>query len=192
MIGLLTGTPLLLETTLIIDVHGVGYAVTASTKTLQLCSNKDTVTLHISTYVKEDVLELFGFTSAQDKKLFLLLRTVSGIGPKTALAISDKGAQAITSAVQEADLKFFSTVPRVGKKLAQKIIIELTSKLGSLKELDLQPLSSFETELAQALGALGFSEQEATELIREGSFTATTVEGALKEILKNVGTRTKW
>ena len=187
MIALLTGTPLLFGTELIVDVQGVGYAVCVSPKTMQLAGSKKTLTLYIYTHIREEAFELFGFSTAQDKTLFLLLLTVSGVGPKTALAISDRGAQAITTAVQQADLKFFSTIPRVGKKMAQKIIIELTSKLGSLKELDLQPLNSFETELASALTALGFPDQEVAEIIRNEKLEDISIETALQQILKKAG-----
>jgi holliday junction DNA helicase RuvA len=187
MIALLTGTPLISADSLIVVVHDVGYAVSVSNKTLQLASTKEVLTLHIHTHVREETLELFGFSTAQDKQLFLLLLTVSGVGPRTALAISDRGAQGITTAVQEADLKFFSTVPRVGKKLAQKIIIELTSKLGTLRELDLQPLNTFESELASALTALGFAEQEIGEIVRDENISGLSIEVALQYILKKVG-----
>ncbi len=187
MIALLTGTPIISDGTLIIDVHGVGYAVLVSTKTLQLAQQQNPVTLYIHTHVREDALELFGFSNPQDKRLFLLLQSVSGVGPKTALTISDRGAQAIISAVQQADLGFFGAVPRVGKKLAQKIIIELTSKLGSLKELNLQPLSGFEQEISAALISLGFSEEEVATAIRDEDLSDLSLEQAIQKLLKAFG-----
>lgn len=187
MIALLTGTPTILEDSLVLDVNGVGYGLAVGHKTLQQTLDKQTVQLHIYTHVREEALELYGFATLQDKRLFLLLLTVSGIGPRTALAITDKGATAITTAVQQADVSFFSSVPRVGKKLAQKIIIELTSKLGSLKELNLQPLTTFEEELSTALVSLGFSEQESAEIVRLEDFSRHTLEEALQSILKKQG-----
>ncbi|MBP9781583.1 Holliday junction branch migration protein RuvA [Candidatus Woesebacteria bacterium] len=168
MIGMLTGVVILQNQEVIIDVSGVGYQVAVTTSTTAKLINGQTVTLHIFTHVKEDALELFGFPELAEKKLFQLLLSVSGVGPRTALAISDLGASTITQAVQEANVSRFSTVPRVGKKLAQKIIIELKSKLGSLQELELGGVTDpNQQEVVAALLSLGFEEQQIYRVVRE-------------------------
>ncbi|MCG2692481.1 helix-hairpin-helix domain-containing protein, partial [Microgenomates group bacterium] len=88
-----------------------------------------------------------------------------GIGPKTAINVMDKGVEAITQAVSKGDVDFFTTVPRLGRKNAQKIIIELKSKLGSLTELDLSADSSETADAISALVGLGFSRNEARTAI---------------------------
>jgi holliday junction DNA helicase RuvA len=161
MIAQLTGKPIVKDSDLIIDVAGVGYQVLVSDQTLAKIGGQLEVTLSIFTHVREDTLELFGFIDPTDKKLFQLLLGVSGVGPKTALVISSHGANSITQAVQEADVTFFTKVPRVGKKLAQKIIIDLKSKLGSLRELELGGVTDpKQKEVVEALLALGFEEQK--------------------------------
>lgn len=168
MIGMLTGVVILQNQEVILDVSGVGYQVAVTSSTISKLVNGQTVKLHIFTHVKEDALELFGFPELAEKKLFQLLLGVSGVGPRTALAISDIGAATITQAVQEANVTRFSAVPRVGKKLAQKIIIELKSKLGSLQELELGGVTyPNQQEVVAALLSLGFEEQQIFRVVRE-------------------------
>jgi len=168
MIGMLTGVVILQNQEVILDVSGVGYQVAVTSSTISKLVNGQTVTLHIFTHVKEDALELFGFPELAEKKLFQLLLGVSGVGPRTALAISDLGAATITQAVQEANVARFSAIPRVGKKLAQKIIIELKSKLGSLQELELGGVTDpNQQEVVAALLSLGFEEQQIYRVVRE-------------------------
>lgn len=161
MIAQLTGQPIIRDSKLIVNVGGVGYGVLVSDQTLVKLQAEVEVTLSIFTHVRQDTLELFGFLEPADKRLFQLLLGVSGVGPRTALAISQCGAAAITQAVQEAQVSFFTKVPRVGKQLAQKIIIELKSKLGSLRELELGGITDpKQKEVIEALLALGFEEQD--------------------------------
>lgn len=185
MIAQLTGKPIVQNNQLIIDVAGVGYGVLVSAQTLAKVQGQALVTLSIYTHVKEDVLELFGFLNPADKKLFELLLSVNGVGPKTALSISQFGATAITEAVQQANVSFFTKIPRVGKKVAQKIIIELKSKLGSLKELELGGITDpKQKEVIEALLALGFDEQEAYHKLEKLDITQpiqTVIKQALKQ-----------
>jgi Holliday junction DNA helicase RuvA len=162
MIRRLTGTIILTnQSPIIIDVRGVGYAVHVAPRERETLPNGKTATLHIHTHVREDTLDLYGFSNSNDLALFDLLLTVSGIGPKTALSIVDRGAKAVERAVRDADTEFFTTVPRLGRKNAQKIIIELKNKLGGLKDIDLTGLRGGETkQLLEALSAMGFQRQE--------------------------------
>lgn len=150
-------------------------------------AHKVEVELFIYTHVREDILELYGFNSTEEKRLFLLLLDVSGVGPRTALAITERSPQEIISAVQQADSKFFSSIPRVGKKVAQKIIIDLKSKLGSLKELDLGPTTSQEQEIVTALASLGFAEEDVLDQLRTEDFSAVTLEESIKRIIQKLG-----
>lgn len=187
MIGQLTGKPLLNSDALILDVHGVGYLVHVAEKTRAAAASVDTMTLLTYLHVTDSALELYGFEQQADLDLFELLLSVSGIGPKTAILITNQGAAAITQAVQQAQVTFFTQFPRVGKKLAQKIIIELTSKLGSLKELDLGPVSSAQQAVFDALLALGFSEQDIQTALETTDISDLSIEKAVTKLLKKLG-----
>ncbi len=186
MIGYLEGTPVLIGTTTLLVVNGVGYQVSVGAKVLQKLQVNQAIGVYIHTHVKEDALELYGFLEAAEKELFLLLLGISGVGPRTALAITELGKQAIQAAVQEADIATFTQAPRVGKKLAQKIIIELKSKLGSIKELNLAEPSAQQAELYAALEALGFSEQDIAAATKELDTDGKTVEELLPVVLKQL------
>jgi Holliday junction DNA helicase RuvA len=188
MIGFLSGQPYIDNSKLLIVVNGVGYEVYVGQRVLAQAHHKSdsSISLYIHTHVREDALELFGFEEKADKDLFLLLLSVSGIGPKTALLIADQGALAITDAVQNANVTFFTKLPRVGKKVAQKIIIELKSKLGSLKELKIGGLSEHDQTIVDAVLALGFDEQHVLEVIEKINLTDLTIEAAVKKVLKSL------
>src|SRR3989344_9038291 len=112
---------------LTILVGGVGYLVAVTPSTLAKISLEETLELNIYTHVREDALDLYGFTNAEELKMFKSLIGVSGIGPKTALLVIDRGVEQVKLAIIKADENFFTLVPRLGKKNAQKIIIELKS-----------------------------------------------------------------
>lgn len=190
MIALLEGTALLQPDGLIVMTSGVGYGVAAGGRTLMQIQDGTTVRLWIYTHVREDVLELFGFLTKQDKELFELLLSVSGVGPRTALAISDVGSATIVTAVQTADVSVFSSVPRVGKKLAQKIIIELKSKLGSLQELHLGPRSPVEQDVLEALQTLGFSDSDIARAL-QGLDTSDQTDSSvlIKQAIQIIGSK---
>lgn len=187
MIALLVGQPIVVDQNLVVMVGGVGYDVNVTPDTLEACSRQKEVRLYIHTHVRDQAIELYGFGKSEDRKLFELLMTVSGIGPSTALAITQKGASAIIKAVQQAEVSFFSKIPRVGKKTAQKIIIELRGKLGSLKELDLTPLSDTEQTIVEALGSLGFSPEETSEVVRSLDTKNKNVEVLIQQAIKKIG-----
>jgi Holliday junction DNA helicase RuvA len=181
MIALLSGKPVVQQDQVIMMVHGVGYGVAVGAKTLGDLSGKPEATLYIYTHVREDALELFGFAQLEEKELFKQLMSVSGVGPRTALGIVDFGAQRVVQAIQTADVSLFTSVPRVGKKVAQKIIIDLKSKLGSLQELNLGPRSPLEQDVSDALAVLGFSD---TEIQRGLSVVADTEETDVAVLVK--------
>jgi Holliday junction DNA helicase RuvA len=190
MIAFLSGQPKIVKDTLIMMVNGVGYGVTVGARTFAAVLNQPTAELYIHTHVREDLLELFGFANQEDKELFELLLSVSGVGPRTAIHIVDLGADRIIKAVQTADVSLFTAAPRVGKKLSQKIIIELKSKLGSLQDLNLGPHSQVEQDLVDALTTLGFAETD----IHRGLLGLELNEDAdvsvlVKQAIKRIGAR---
>lgn len=147
---------------------GVGYHVHVSPRTATAYKlGQQDAQLHIYTHVREDTLSLFGFTDERSKNMFTLLLSVSGVGPKIALAVEAVAPPAqIERAIAEADVDFFSRIPGLGKKTAQRIIVDLKPKLTSLKELDLsQEAGSSFIQVQAALRSLGFSAQESSEAI---------------------------
>jgi len=174
---------------IILDVSGVGYRVLVPNEISSKAKIGDPIKLFTYTYVREDALELFGFSSLEDLKLFEQLITVSGIGPKTALSIFSFGSrESIIGAVIKADVDFFTAVPRLGRKNAQKIIIELKSKLGSLEELDLSKEGDGQTkEVLGVLKSFGFSSNEAREALKNIDKKVESVEEKIRLTLKYLG-----
>ncbi len=186
MIGYLEGQTQVYKDFVLVKTNGVGYKVFAGDRTLAHLKKREN-SLFIFTYVKEDRLELYGFETQEHLQLFELLLDVSGVGPKTALVIVDRDPERIVLAVQNAEVSFFKAVPRIGKKTAQKIILDLKSKLGSLRELSLGPRSDKERDVYETLTALGYEESEIGEIITELNLEETSVEQAVKQALKLLG-----
>jgi holliday junction DNA helicase RuvA len=164
MIAYLSGRPLITQSTTAIVCNGVGYGVNVTSSTKAKLASISEVNLFIHSHIKEDAFELYGFLTEEEKLLFLRLIDVDGVGPKTALSIMDRGVVEIVSAVRAANTSFFQSIPRVGKKSAQKIIIELKSKLGG-EELSLTEPVGKAKEAIEALVGLGFSDSESKKVI---------------------------
>lgn len=186
MIAYLQGRAYLRKDFILMVVGAVGYQVFVPGKIRQLVSRAEgeELTLEIYSHIKEDRFELYGFQTAEELELFKLVISVSGVGPKTALSLINQGTSGLIEAVQEAKLAFFTAVPRVGKKSAQKIIIELRGKLGGLKELNLASLSSEEQDLLDALMALGFDENRVRDIISQIDLKSQGIELAIKEAIR--------
>lgn len=166
MIGALTGTVFSKKPdSIILMVGGVGYLIYPPATLHEKTKIGVELTLYTHTHVREDALSLFGFTSVEEMSLFELLLSVSGIGPKTALSIVDRGVAAVRKAVGQADVGFFTSVPRLGTRGAQKVIIELKPKLGSVTELNLDADSGDSQTLVEALTNLGFTRVEAKNVL---------------------------
>ena len=188
MIAYLKGQVTVKKNCLIIICAGVGYQVFTPGNFLHSASKSEVageeLEAHIYTHVKEDKFELYGFEQEKELALFQLVLTVSGVGPKTALGIINGGADKLISAVQEANLSFFTAVPRVGKKLAQKIIIELKSKLGSLRELNLATLSPKRQDVYDALLGLGFDDRSINMALEKIDVDNLDLAVAIKQALQ--------
>ena len=136
MIALLTGRlAFKAPTHLALDVQGVGYEVFIPLSTYYGLPNlNETASLSIHTHVREDAIQLFGFLTPQEKDTFVLLTSVSGIGPKLALSVlSSLSVTDVVSAIRTADLEKLATVPGIGKKSAGRIALELKDKLAKLE-----------------------------------------------------------
>lgn len=171
---------------IILDVHGVGYAVSVPTRLLPQLTRDSKQIFHVYTHVADDALDLYGFPDQEELLLFKLLLTVSGIGPRTALNIVDQGVESVSKAVASSDVDFFTMIPRLGRKNAQKIIIELKSKLGSTKELDLTGNDGETKQLVDALTGMGFARNEVIEVVRKLD-SNKPLEEKIRQALKRLG-----
>ncbi|MEI8172882.1 MAG: Holliday junction branch migration protein RuvA [Deltaproteobacteria bacterium] len=154
----------------IVDAHGIGYRIFLPLTTFyELPDTSQPVTLHIHTHVKDDAINLFGFYSSEEKEVFQLMISVSGIGPKLALNIlSGISAGDLIAAVSRGDLNRLIRIPGVGKKMAERIILELKDKMIKMVSFesvdkDSNALSTDELKLdaLSALINLGYKNQSA-------------------------------
>ena len=176
------------QNSIILFAGNIGYTVFVTNRFLETTKTDADVFLFIHSHIREDTFDLFGFPTIQELHLFKLLLTVSGIGPKTALTVIDRGVTAVTHAVQKSDVDFFTTIPRLGKKNAQKVIIELKQKLGSLSDLDLTDHTSSETkEILEALTSMGFIRNEAIRAIQTIPTGVEALEEKIRYCLKQLG-----
>lgn len=152
---------------LILDVQGVGYEVFVPAHLLTVPHPDQDQTWHTYMVIREDAHLLFGFENLEDREVFALLLSVSGVGPKTALGVMNHGHQAVVQAVQQANVAFFQAVPRLGKKLAQKIILELQSKVGEHGSLSFAPLSANLRDIETALSQMGLPADQVAEALRQ-------------------------
>jgi holliday junction DNA helicase RuvA len=120
---------------LVLDVNGVGYLVASTPSVLRRAGAGSEVTVETYLHVREDALQLYGFADAEERELFVHLLTVSGIGPKVALAVvSGSPPGELRKAIALGDHARFQAIPGIGKKTAERIVLELREKLGSVSE----------------------------------------------------------
>lgn len=176
----------------VIDVNGIGYEVRVSGETVQrlAAAGRDTeVLVYTYTYLREDQLALYGFMSREDLELFKLLITVSGIGPKGGLALLSVGtADDLRFAIMTGDSKMIARAPGVGKKTAERLILELRDKVAGMHDAEMMAIAAGASdgsgwdslaagggtidntdaaaEAVEALSALGYSRAEATKAVR--------------------------
>ncbi len=190
MIGSLKGKiDLLKRPYVLIDVSGVGYKVLVSDNVYKKLTVGQVIKLYTFTYVREDALDLFGFSEVEDLDLFEDLISVSGIGPKTALNIFSFGERKdIIDAIVKGNVGFFTAVPRLGTKNAQKVIIELKNKMGNTSQLDLSG-KDFEDnkDVIEALKNFGFSVAESQKALGEIKDQGLSVDAKIKFALKSLG-----
>lgn len=172
---------------IILLVNGVGYRVIVAQNILSSWQLNQEVELYIYTSVKEEALDLYGFKSQEEMALFKLVLSVSGVGPKTAILVIDRGAGPLKNAIIKADTDFFVSIPRLGQKNAQRIIIDLKNKLGGIADLDLSGAGSETMELIEALQSMGYSRQEALTAVKNIPITDGTLEQKITQALRQIG-----
>lgn len=193
MIAFLTGRlAFKAPTHLTLDVQGVGYEVHIPLSTYYALPNLDEITaLNIHTHLREDAIQLFGFLSHSEKESFLLLTSVSGIGPKLALSVlSSLSVTDLVHAIQSEDVEKLATVPGIGKKSAGRIALELKDKVDKIQGVrpqaavpDAPELDGLYEDALSALVNLGYRSQDVKEALKRVT-KAATGSLALKDLIR--------
>lgn len=168
---------------------GVGYRIMASPNALSLSTVGNEITLETYLSVKEDAMDLFGFASLAEKELFKNFLTVSGVGPKTALHLLSLGSvEEITLAIGRSDIDYLTKVSGIGKKTAERIVVELKSKVAKgMSEAGIQiTKNDATTDVLDALVTLGYSALQARDVIKKIDLGGKTSEQLLKEALRSI------
>lgn len=161
----------------VVDISGVGYKVYTGSNTLAKLKKGETAELHTHLVVRENVLDLYGFLNQEDLEFFELLIDVSGIGPKSGLAILDLASvRTLKKAIGSGDTSYLTKVSGIGKKTAEKIVLELRDKLGATGE---EAELVGEVEVLEALKSLGYTTGEAREALRQ---VDKSVEGTSEKV----------
>jgi len=171
---------------LVLDVGGVGYLVAATPSAVRKADGAEEVSVETYLHVREDALQLYGFADGAERELFVQLLTVNGVGPKVALAIvSGSPAAELRSAIVREDTARFQAIPGIGKKTAERIVLELKEKLAAAA-VAVAPPGVVEDEHAvarEALVELGFSPADAERALA-GTDAAAAPEERVRQALR--------
>ena len=194
MIGRICGDVVATEDeVLLVDVRGVGYEVTVTQSTLAKLSATTTVELFTHQAVRDDAITLFGFPSLEERSLFRLLIKVSGVGPKVAMAmLGSLPAQALTRCIADGETGLLTKVPGVGKRTAERVIVELKDRLDAL------PVGPHESAAAvaedhavedavRALVGLGWRAAEVRDVVADAHVDGESTEDLIRAALRRLG-----
>lgn len=181
----------------VVDCGGVGFAVNTTTNTLSRIRMGEKARLYTYPVIREDSFDLYGFFTLEEKRSFEMLIGVSGVGPKAAQAIlSSNTPEALALAIVSGNEKALTVVPGIGKKIAQRVILELKDKLG--KEMDSIDVRSSSapavsavggdkrSDAAAALAVLGYGNAEITAALKGLDLQSLTLEEIIKSALRNM------
>lgn len=172
------------ENRIVIDCGGVGFALTATSAACADFGRKAEAKVPVYLAVREDALELFGFASERERALFLHLIGVSGVGPKLAVAaLSGMSAERIESAVASGDAAALSTIKGVGKKTAERIVLELKGKIAGAVQPEATGGAPADENAVLALVSLGYQRQEAETAVRKAAKPDMTTEQIVFAVL---------
>jgi len=187
MIGHLKGKIISSKPTrILLDVSGVGYLVNISINTFERISDKSEISLYIHTAVKEDSITLYGFFTESEKEMFELLISVNGIGPKIALSIlSGIKTDDLKSAIYSSDVSRIISIPGIGRKTAERMVLELKSKIDSVTIDKTGYKTDVRSEAVAALCTLGYNVRTAEKITSDiiASDPAVTIEELIRRSL---------
>ncbi len=172
-----------------VDVQGVGYAVQCTMNLWENLKEGEESHVHIYTLVREDRLELFGFSSENERTLFTNFLSIAGVGPRTALNLSSVPMNVLAHAVEHEDTRALSNLKGIGKKMAEKLLVELQSLaekgvlVASSSSSESLPAEVDEDAL-EALANLGYDRRSVLRKLRDVPKDVTTTEGRVKHVLQ--------
>ncbi len=190
MIGFLSGKIISSKPTkILLDVNGVGYQVNISINTFEQITGKESASLFIHTNVKEDSISLYGFFSEAEKEMFELLISITGIGPKLAVSIlSGIRVDELKHAIRSANLSRIVAVPGIGRKTAERLVLELKTKVDQVKGEEKEISFSVKNEAIAALTTLGYNSKLAEQTVRDilSEEAAISLEELIKKALSDL------
>lgn len=179
---------------LVVNVGGVGYEVWASSHTVNTVNVGEVATIYTYLHVREDAMLLFGFSSRQEKAIFLDLITVSGVGAKTAIQIlSGCSPDELVESIMHGDTRTISSIKGIGKKTAERIVLELKNKfedlplLNTINGVTATAQSSITDEAVLLLVNMGLTRTEAVNLVKQVATPEDTIEEIVTKALRNMG-----
>jgi len=171
----------------IIDVNGIGYQVNVTDFAFGKLAGKKEVEIFTYTYVREDILALYGFMELAEKEMFELLISISGIGPKAAMGIlSIAEPKTIRTAILNEDYSVLTKVSGVGKKTAERVVLELRNKVADMSVEDKEEALA-DSEALEALQSMGYSVAEAREALKAVPPEIRDISERIKMALKDLG-----
>jgi len=184
MIRLLSGTIAAIEKqSLIIMVNGIGYQVFVPSSMLTMGEGEE-IKLHIHSHIREDAFNLFGFKSKSELEFFEQLLSINGVGPKMAICILDMPISTIQNAIVSEDVKTLSSVPGIGKKKAERIILELKNKIDPVAASS--EANSIHPDVFITLETLGYKRHHVQKVLSEVEEDILEVEDWIRVFLKRV------
>lgn len=176
------------EKLLIIDVSGVGYKISVTTENIENTILGEHTSFWVYTAVRENSIDLYGFKNTNELSFFELLLSVSGIGPRSALSIlSIASIDTLKRAIATGDTSYLNKVSGIGKKTAEKIVVELRDKLSAYKDENGVGLLKDESDILEALKSLGYSQNEARDALKEVPPEIIGTNARIKEALRVLG-----
>lgn len=179
----------------VIDCGGIGFALNTTLNTLSQIRTGEKAKLYVSEAVKEDAFDLYGFYSKSERRCFEMLTSVSGIGPKAALSIlSSNTPEGLALAIMNNNEKALTVAPGIGKKIAQRVILELKDKIGkesTVTDISIPAVvqtgeSAAVNDAVTALGVLGYSSSEIAPLLKKLDLSSMSTEQIIKAVLKSM------
>ena len=189
MIGYLNGTiQKKFAKNIILNTGNVGYLVNLTAPLLEKCSAGKTLELYIFTKVREDDISLYGFISVEELEFFKTVLNVNGVGPKIALEILSQDTSKTKAAILSNDILYLSKIPGIGKKTAERIIVELKNKLDwvdSMRQHANLEVQGTHEEAVEALSGLGYQRFEILKMLQKMPAEITVTEEIITYFLKN-------